>query len=115
MDPHRVVRLLLTWWVCLTLGGIPALAQQVVQAPDALIRGQELVSQGRYNEAITILQDVVRRDPTQDAAYHNLGFAYLRTGRPADAITAFQAAIRLDPRYAPSHYGLGLAFWEQGN
>ena len=115
MDPHRVVRLLLTCWVWLTLGGIPALAQQVAQAPDALIRGQELVSQGRYNEAITILQDVVRRDPTQDAAYHNLGFAYLRTGRPADAITAFQAAIRLDPRYAPSHYGLGLAFWEQGN
>src|SRR5262245_59500536 len=108
MDSRRVVGLLLTWWVWLTIGGILAFAQQVVQAPDALIRGQELVSQGRYDEAITVLQEVVRLDPTQDAAYHNLGFAYLRTGRHADAIAAFQAAIQLDPRYASSHYGLGL-------
>src|SRR5262245_20648301 len=107
MDSRRVVGLLLTWWVWLTIGGIPAFAQQVVQAPAALIRGQELVSKGRYDEAITVLQGVVRLDPTQDAAYHNLGFAYLRTGRHAHAIAAFQAAIRLQPSHAAAHHDLG--------
>jgi tetratricopeptide (TPR) repeat protein len=110
-----MIGLLCIWWICVTLGEIPALAQQVFQVQDALIRGHELINQGRYSEAITILQDVVRRDPTQDAAYHNLGFAYLRAGQYTEAMAAFQAAIQLDPRYAPSHYGLGLTFWAQHN
>jgi hypothetical protein len=79
------------------------------------MRGHELINQGRYSEAITLLHDVVRRYPTQDAAYHNLGFAYLRAGQYAEAIAAFQTAIQLDPGYAPSHYGLGLTFWAQHN
>jgi Flp pilus assembly protein TadD len=76
--------------------------------------GWYLHLQGRDREAIAVLAEAARLDPTDEKAFNALGVVYLFTGEYPRALAANRAAIRLKPDNAIAHYNLSLAQWELG-
>ena len=60
-------------------------------------QGYLLRAQGRWAEAIAVLQRVIELTPNDYAAYRQLGFCRIAQGQPEDALPALERAIRLDP------------------
>jgi tetratricopeptide (TPR) repeat protein len=76
--------------------------------------GKSLRARGLRAEAITELEETVRRQPNHHKALNLLGGAYLEAGRWTDAERAFRAAVKLRPDYMAAHNNLGMALERQG-
>lgn len=58
------------------------------------VTGQKILASGRINEALPILESVVKDSPESDELYVSLGSSYLAMGRPADAERALAMSLR---------------------
>jgi serine/threonine-protein kinase len=80
---------------------------------------------GRYNDALVVFSDSIKRQPSAQA-YSNLGTCYYYLGRYSDAATAFEHATRLTPtkylywanlgdaqRWVPGHEPRAAAAYDQ--
>jgi GT2 family glycosyltransferase/spore maturation protein CgeB/Flp pilus assembly protein TadD len=65
-------------------------------------------------EAQAPLEELVRRDPANGAAYQNLGTAYQRLGRHDEAVRAYRQSLGLRPDWAPTYVHLGYALRGSG-
>ena len=63
---------------------------------------------GDYDEAITLYQRVLERQPHQPKVWMSLGHALKTVGRQQDAVTAYRRAIDLQP-------GMGEVWWSLAN
>jgi len=72
----------------------------------AIARSRE----GRHEEAINLLYEVLRRRPGDASVQADLAMALLSAGRLEDALCGFSEALRLDPHSAQAQCGLGLAY-----
>ena len=70
--------------------------------------------QGRFDEAITHLQEVIRINPDLAEAYSGLGITYLELGRYEEAIEALVQAINLKPNSEKVYTNLGYAYLNLG-
>ena len=69
--------------------------------PAAFYAGLVLLRQGRWQDAVTLFQQMVSRRVTSPAVYHNLAYALERLGRHEEAADALSQAMRSstnDPR-----------------
>src|SRR5262249_41849736 len=57
---------------------------------------------------------LIRCDPRNGAAYHNLGMVYLRTGRAPQAVVAFRESLRHRPEAPATRVQLGHALKASG-
>jgi len=64
---------------------------------------------------IATLEELVRRDPVNGAAWDSLGFAYLTFGRTDDAIAALRKSLELEPDAVFTHEHLGEAMILSGD
>jgi len=71
-----------------------------------LKKTQILFRQQKYLQAKKILQDILKKDPENAAAYNNLGSIYLIRGRLARAERYFNRAVELDPTLTDAHENL---------
>ena len=85
-----------------------------IQISNVLHQGMIAVEDGRYAEAIPLLQQVVDDSPLISAAQMQLGVALARVRRYPQAITALRKAVELLPDSTPAQYELGLALFETG-
>jgi len=85
-----------------------------IQISNVLHQGMIAVEDGRYEEAIPLLQHVVEDSPLISAAQMQLGVAFARVRRYPQAITALRKAVELMPDSTPAQYELGLALFETG-
>ena len=78
--------------------------------------GVILVHEQRYDEAIAILkpltEDLVYASP--EAAWGNLGWAYLQRGSVEEALDALRRAVAVQPLFCVGQYRLGLAYEKKG-
>ena len=74
----------------------------------------ELLRAGRFREAGTIYEEVLRHDPDHPDANNLSGLIALQSGDPATAIRRIAAAIRANPNIADLHFNLGMALQESG-
>lgn len=66
---------------------------------------------GRYNEALSTYDAMLKIAPDNAAAWYNKGFIQLLyTNNPDGAITCFSQAITYEPRYADAYYNRGYAY-----
>jgi tetratricopeptide (TPR) repeat protein len=70
----------------------------------------ELQAQGKLEEAISLYQQSIIRNPYYSWSYHNLADSLLKQGKSADAIVFYRRAIELYPDYFWSYYNLGVAY-----
>lgn len=64
-------------------------------------KGNALIGQGKYDEAIEALDRAVELDPSLSAAWNDKGLALTYQGKPDEAIQAFDKALEL--KIQPMH------------
>ena len=67
------------------------------------------------NLAIQSYKTILKRNPNNALAHHNLALVYLRTDQLRKARRAFQSAVRYDKTCAESHYLLGTVHQRLGD
>jgi tetratricopeptide (TPR) repeat protein len=90
-----------------------AVVQPVSDHPN-LPAARRLRDAGRFDEAIEMLHQAVRRNPNDPVIYSDLGALCLTTNRVESAVDCFEKAIGLNPNFATAHYNLGAALERQG-
>jgi Tfp pilus assembly protein PilF len=65
-----------------------------------------LAQQGRGNEAVDLLEDARRTNPSSSQILFALGVAHQSVNRPEEAFGAYSEAISLDPQNVPAHNNL---------
>ncbi|MBI2821348.1 MAG: tetratricopeptide repeat protein [Acidobacteria bacterium] len=62
-----------------------------------LKRAAQMIEQRKFNEAISLLSEYVKKNPENGTAFYNLGLSFLFTDRLGEAEEAFSNASRLAP------------------
>ena len=83
--------------------------------PSALLKGERLLKQERYSDAIVPLEQAVLIMPQEARAWNHLGLAYHYGNQRAKAVLAYQKALNLDRNLVATKYNLGCAQFELGN
>jgi len=73
-----------------------------------------LMEEGKYNEAINLIQQALRLKPYYVEALNNLGFSYTKLNRWQQAVEAYERAVTIRPRFANAQYNLGIAYLHLG-
>ncbi len=81
---------------------------------NTLHEGMIAIEDGRFTEAIPMLQQVLDDSPLIAVAQMQLGIALARVRRYPEAIAALQTSVKLMPDSPPAQYELGLALFETG-
>jgi Flp pilus assembly protein TadD len=68
----------------------------------------------RWADAIPLFREIVRLDPKNAAAHHNLGLACQAGGRSAEAVASLQRAVELQPSLESALTHLAAALLQQG-
>ena len=90
-------------------------AQSRPQVPQQPHKGEQLLSQGQWKEAITEFRSALQREPNRPDLHANLGMAYYFHGNSATAIPEFREALRLENDRLDALHGLGLALYDHGD
>lgn len=69
----------------------------------------ELAEEGRYDEAIALLDQGIRIDANNANAWYNKGVVLFKMGRYQEALLAFAQATDIDPEFDQAWYNKGLA------
>lgn len=69
----------------------------------------------RYQEAVDLLEDVVRDEPKNADAYSYLGFSNRKLERYDEALAHYNRALELKPKHKGANEYLGELYLEQGN
>ena len=85
-----------------------------IEISNILQDGIIAVEDGRYAQAIPLLQHVLQDSPLVSVAYIQLGIALRKVGRPSDAAVPLRQAVKLLPDSTEAQYELGLALYENG-
>src|SRR5262245_11784734 len=83
--------------------------------PRALLRGRQLSTEGRFNEAVAELEKSVTLLPKAAVAWNYLGLAYHGNHQPDLAAKAYRTALSLDHKLSVVRYNLGCLYLEQTN
>jgi tetratricopeptide (TPR) repeat protein len=102
-------RLLICSIVALILLSAPVVAET---AGVMTVQADELVDQGKYEEALALYDQALTLEPTRlPLAWTGKGVALNRLGRYEEAITAIDRAISLNPSYTKAYYEKGDALY----
>jgi tetratricopeptide (TPR) repeat protein len=78
--------------------------------PDRLNYALALLRAGRAAEAVPMLEEIERRDPSLPHPWFNLGIYFKQNNELAKATTQFERMIELVPNEAIGHYQLGALY-----
>ena len=80
----------------------------------SLAQAKQLEGEGKYDEAVTVLQQATQVDPKQDLVWFNLGDAQRGAKKYPEAIASYQQAIELKPTVGAYHNNLADAYAKSG-
>jgi tetratricopeptide (TPR) repeat protein len=83
-------------------------------ARDGVSEGRRLMEAGKYDDAISWLQDLSAKDPGQKGLTHELGMAYYKKGDYMKAIDSFKSALAEAPENKEAIQLLGLSYYLSG-
>ena len=83
--------------------------QHPVTSSDAYSAAIRYFKQGDYQNAISLMQQVLVIEPGAADAYYYIGESYRFLGDNAKALDAYNAAIQSNASFAPGYYGQALA------
>lgn len=84
------------------------------QADDSrLSQAEALLREGKFGEAATHYEEILKGHPTFVEAYFALGVSYSQIGRPREAEESFRKYLSSQPSSADGHTALGLLLLQQ--
>src|SRR5688500_17270424 len=81
----------------------------------ALLRGERLIKEGKYERAVTELQTATRMLPCNAQAWNHLGLAYHHQQEFLPARQAYAQALVIDFNLAAARYNLGCLLLENND
>jgi tetratricopeptide (TPR) repeat protein len=75
-----------------------------------LQQGQEYFKEDKYQEALIVLKNVLKLDPTMAQAHYYLGRIYLKMGLFVDGFAALGQSVRLAPHLTEAQLELGKLY-----
>src|SRR5262249_52823323 len=81
--------------------------------PGALLKGERLLREGKYEQALEKLLTATQLLPKEARAWNYLGLAYQGSGQLGEAERSYRAALALDHKLAAARYNLGCLYLEQ--
>ena len=76
--------------------------------------GLSLVSQGRFDEAVSHCRQAVQINPNSARLHKSLGVTLAAQGKFEEAISSYRQALQLKPNYAEAHNNLSVALQFKG-
>ncbi len=73
---------------------------------EAVEEATELLVEGKHQQGMEMLRDVLKKDPRNPYAYHFIGTALFELGQLPAAGDAYRAALRLAPDYLAARVAL---------
>ena len=80
-----------------------------------LARADMFAKQGRTQEAIAMLDLVIKDEPNNAAAIYQRAAAYETAGQKDKAMAGYKRALEIDPNYVPAWYQIGVAAYNRGD
>jgi len=77
-------------------------------APDEFERGNAFYREGKYDQAASSYESILKQGVASSSLYFNVGNCYYRMGKIAPAILAYERAMRLQPNDADTRHNLNL-------
>ncbi len=74
-----------------------------------------LIREGKYSDAIRILEELIAEDPDNPRYHYKLGEAYYGLGELEKALQEEQRAIKINPEMVLAYIILGQVYEQQGN
>ncbi len=105
-------------WLVLCLPGLGSQSPPVAApqpAPSRLDQAKQYISQGKLQDALTLLKSLAISAPGTPDLFHQLGLAYYKSGDMAHADEAFARAIKQNPDDRESIQLRGLALYRLGH
>jgi len=87
---------------------------QELQAKQLFVEGRLRIAEGRFAEAIPLLERSITLDPHTACPYNAMGVAHERTGDIDRAVRFYQKAIELAPEWFLPHWQLGVIHHNRG-
>mgnify|MGYP000888632102 CR=1 FL=1 len=78
-------------------------------------KAEYLIKAEKYDEAVPLLESVVKDNPRDADAWNYLGFANRKLGNKEKALAAYQKALALDPKHKGAHEYLGELYLQMGD
>jgi superkiller protein 3 len=91
-----------------------ALTVQAQSTEDLMSQGNMLLSNGAYDQAVSVFRKVMARDPQNFEGQFNLAFSYLNWGRHSNAVTEFKKALQMNPKSGEAWSNLAMAYENLG-
>jgi tetratricopeptide (TPR) repeat protein len=82
---------------------------------EAVEEATELLQEGRHQDALLHLRDVIKAQPNNHYAYHYLGLAFYELQQMEAARDAYRAAVRLAPSYLGARVALSHVLRQLGD
>jgi len=70
----------------------------------------ELLKSGKLDQAKSILEEIIKNDPTNIDALYNLGMCFTELGQPEKAIPLLKRCVELKPDFDNAFVALGFAY-----
>jgi tetratricopeptide (TPR) repeat protein len=90
---------------------LPVTAQSVASGPPSYEEVHRLTEQGKFDDAITALNEISKSNPTAKKLSHEFGVTYYRKGDYGNAVAALQRAIAENPDDAEATQLTGLSLY----
>lgn len=87
---------------------LTALASTVTSAVEDVVRADELLRDGKFDEAIGVCESVLIRNPNFADVRCKLGIALAESGQLEAALVQLGHALAINPRYADAHAQRGI-------
>jgi cytochrome c-type biogenesis protein CcmH/NrfG len=101
------------------IGWLDPLLNQVqalnVSSFELVKRGMNAARQGRYEQAVKVLDTALKINPNNASAWTNLGVASANLGQYHKALEAYRKAEELEPNIVETQLGIGRVLLEMGS
>ena len=92
-----------------------AFEPDVDKSAEHLGRGNALLGQGKYREAVAEFELAAKYNSDDEDAYYNLGLAQARAGDKEAAKQSYRKSLEIFPDYVEAHNNLGNILVAEGN
>jgi tetratricopeptide (TPR) repeat protein len=90
-------------------------AMRMKEMEGVLKEVKEKIRQGDYDGAITMLKDVLAKDPKDPNALYLIGMSYSKKQMYTEAIEALVQVVQLVPNFPPAQFELAICYQNRGD